>query len=74
MEIKFNKKRMEEVDASKRFYIRNFLEVMDKTIIDPVEKQIIRTQFLDVFNKHHRFVESVVMGTKHGKDKNFSRG
>jgi hypothetical protein len=74
MEIDMKKQKLEEMDASKRFYIRNFLEVMDRVITDPIEKQVIRTTFLDVFNKHHRFIESIMGGTDgKGKDRNKSR-
>lgn len=68
-EIRFTEKNLQEADASKRYHIRSFLEAMDKVMSDPVEKQIIRTQFLDAFNKHHRFVESLINGSNHGKKK-----
>lgn len=58
----FKDDKRKAIDASKKYFLRNFLEVMDKTMSDEIEKQIIRSQFLDSFNKFHRFIESQIFG------------
>jgi len=54
----FREDKVKAIKASKSYYVRNFLEVMDKVMDDPVEKQLIRSTFLDNFNGFNRFVES----------------
>lgn len=56
--FRFNQDRVSAIQASKKYYERNFLEIMDKVMSDSIEKQLIRSTFLDNLNGFYRFVES----------------